>query len=144
MKKIMVIITLFLSTTIWADPGEKILRSFHEAFPNTDSVRWFENDAGYEAFFTSHSIKCRIWYDREGKMMKCIRYYPPGDLHPYILGKLKMQYPGKEIYGITEESSDEGIKYHVTLEDAKKWYLVTGDDLGNFSTDQKFRKAPQS
>jgi hypothetical protein len=143
MKKILVIIAMLVSATVSADPGEKILRSFHDAFPGTDTVAWYENESGYEAYFTTHSIKCRIWYDREGKIIKCIRYYQSDNLHPFIIAKLQIRFPGTKVYGVTEESSDEGIKYHVTLEDAKRWYNVTGDYLGNFSLDKKFKKAPQ-
>jgi hypothetical protein len=142
MKKMLLIIAMLISFVVWADPGDKILRSFHDAFPNADTVTWYENESGYEAFFTIHAIKCRIWYDREGKIMKCIRYYQVENLHPFILAKLHTCFPGRSVYGVTEESSDEGIKYHVTLEDANKWYLVSGDYLGNFSVDRKFKKAP--
>ncbi|HWJ91051.1 MAG TPA: hypothetical protein VNR87_08050 [Flavisolibacter sp.] len=143
MKKILIIMAVFVSAAAWADPGEKILRSFHESFPNADTVSWYENAKGYEACFTSRNIKCRIWYDNEGNVIKCIRYYGAENLHPFIIARVKMRYPALKIYGVTEESSEDGLQYHLTLEDDKRWYNVTGDYLGNFSLDKKFRKAPQ-
>lgn len=54
---------------------------------------------------------------------------------------MKKKYAGKEIFGVTEISSDSEISYHVTLKDDKNWYTIKSDPYGNTQQVDKFKRA---
>lgn len=58
-----------------------------------------------------------------------------------VLSKVKAKYPEHKIFGVVEESSDDGISYHITLEDEKNWIDITSDPLGSITVNKKFKKA---
>jgi hypothetical protein len=123
------------------DPNAKVLSAFNKTFPNVKEVVWAEADNSYEVKFKQDEILSKVTYDKEGNILKTLRYYYEQQLPVLISTKIKSKYKDKKIFGVTEESSEEGTFYHVILEDAKHWINITVDSYGSITVDNKFKKA---
>lgn len=147
MKKILFAAVLVLGSALRSlaaeDPGvnEKVLEAFNKTFQNVQEVSWIENESSYEVRFKQDEISSRITYDKVGNIVSTLRYYHEDKLPLMILTKLKQKYSDKKVFGVVEESSEEGTFYHITLEDAKNWVNLKADSYGNLSVEKKFRKA---
>ena len=104
-------------------------------------VVWHEYDNIYQANFKQDDIQIRAQYDQEGTLIQTIRYYGEDSLLPNIVSKLRKKYTGREIFGVTETSSDLGVSFLVTLKDDKNWYVVKSDVYGNLGTDRKVQES---
>jgi hypothetical protein len=123
-------------------PGvdERVLAAFNTTFKNANNVSWTELANTYEVKFSDNNIQMRVVYDKEGNMVNTLRYYNEDKLPVLILTKVKAKYPGKTIYGVTEESSDDGLYYHIILEDSKTWLTVKSDSGGSLHVEKKLKK----
>ena len=128
--------------TASANPKENILKNFASAFPNADSVVWQQGDTEMSVYFINAGMKCRIWYDVDGNILRCIRYCRQDKLPPMVIASLQKNYPAMKISGITEFSSAEKFVYEIVLENEKKFFIVSADVTGNLSLTRKFNKAP--
>ncbi len=146
MKKIILSVALLVSIVAVAstkpfEVNEKVLKSFNTTFAKAQDVVWHEYEDIYHANFKQDDIQIRAQYDREGALVQTIRYYGERQLLPNIVSRLKKKYSGKEIFGVTETSSDEGVAFLVTLKDEKNWYVVKSDVYGNLEQTEKFKRA---
>ena len=147
MKKIIfACFAAFISTTsVFAAPAslvtEKVLKVFHDAFPEVKQPTWYNFDNYYEVYFTNaDNSSCRIDYNPEGIILSSTRYYTSQNLSPVIRAKVNQKYPGKQIFGITEVSTDDMVTYHIVLEDSKYWFNIQSDATGNISLEKKLSK----
>jgi hypothetical protein len=146
MKKIILSAALLVSIATLAstspyDVNEKVLKAFKETFAKAQDVVWHEYDNNiYQANFKQDDIQIRAQYDQEGTLIQTIRYYGERQLLPNIVARLKKKYANREIFGVTETSSDEGINFLVTLKDEKNWYVVKSDAYGNLEQTEKFKR----
>jgi hypothetical protein len=146
MKKIILSAALLITIVAAAsasryEVNEKILKAFNETFTKAQDVVWHEYDNMYQANFKQDDIQIRAQYDGEGTLIQTIRYYGERQLLPNIVSKLKKKYSTREIFGVTETSSDEGVAFLVTLKDEKNWYVVKSDVYGNLEQTEKFKRA---
>ena len=146
MKKIILFAALLVSIAATAstspyEVNEKVLKSFNSTFAKATDVVWHEYDNIYQANFKQDDIQIRAQYDQEGGLIQTIRYYGERQLLPNIVSKLKKKYTGRDIFGVTETSSDEGVAFLVTLKDEKNWYVVKSDVYGNLEQTEKFKRA---
>jgi hypothetical protein len=144
MKKILLAATIVLTFGFRAmadDPNQKVLDAFHKTFPQVKDVAWTENEHSYEVKFKQNEILSKVTYDMDGNILKTLRYYYEQNLPLLVLSKVKSKFSNKKIYGVTEESSDEGTFYHIILEDEKHWINITADSYGAIKVDRKFNKA---
>ncbi len=123
------------------DISEKVLKAFKETFTNAENVTWKELDNSYQANFKLFEVQVRVIYDSEGNLLETVRYYGESTLPPNILAKLKKRYAGKEIFGVTEISSETDVAYHITLKDQKHWYTIKSDPYANLQQTDKFKRA---
>ena len=112
------------ATSVFAAPyalvTEKVLKVFHEAFPEVKQPIWYTFDNYYEVYFTNpDNSSCRIDYNPDGIVLSTTRYYTEQNLSPAIRAKVNEKYPGKKIFGVTEVSNNENVTYHIVLEDEK-------------------------
>lgn len=143
MKKILFAAIVFASsfTAKADDPSQKVLDVFNKTFPHVKEVAWTESEHSYEVKFKQNEILSKVTFDKEGVILKTLRYYSEEGLPLLILSKVKAKYAEKKIFGVTEESSEEGIYYHIVLEGEKHWINITSDNSGNIKVDKKFNKA---
>jgi hypothetical protein len=144
MKKILLSAAIVFSFSFSAmadDPSQKVLDAFNKTFPHVKDVAWTESEQSYEVKFKQNEILSKVTYDKDGNILKTLRYYYEQNLPLLVLSKVKNKFNDKKIYGVTEESSDEGTFYHIILEDDKHWINITADSYGGIKVDKKFNKA---
>jgi len=144
MKKILLAAAIVFSFGFRAmadDPNQKVLDAFNKTFPHVKEVAWTENEQSYEVKFKQNDILSKVTYDKDGNILKTLRYYYEQNLPLLVLSKVKNKFSGKKIFGVTEESSETGTFYHIILEDEKHWINITADSYGAITVDKKFNKA---
>jgi len=138
-------ISALLSCCLYAaEPAavtEKVLQAFEQSFKTASAVVWHEYDDRYEVKFLHNAIDSRITYDKEGNILRTIRYYAGEQLPLMICAKLQKQHPGKKVFGVTELSAEGEVDYFIVLEDKYNWHYVKCSPNGSMSTYQKYRKA---
>ena len=145
MKKIIYLAVMLISLSASAavtptEISEKVLKAFKETFSFAENVTWEEVDNTSQASFKQSEIVVKATYDNEGNLLKTIRYYAQDNLPPNILAKLKKKYTGKEIFGVTELTSEQEIVYSISLKDDKNWYTVKSDPYANLQQTEKFKR----
>lgn len=144
MKKILAaaIALTFTFSSFAKDPGvkEKVLEAFNKTFSDAKEVVWTESNNSYEANFKQHEVQTRVYYDKEGNILRTLRYYGENHLPLMVLSKIKTKYSDKKIFGVTEEATENGINFHVILEDEKSWLQINSDVYGSFSQIKKMKK----
>ena len=145
MKKILFVAVLLagLSASASTPPevSEKVLKAFKETFTSAEEVTWKELDNSCQVNFKINQITVRAMYDNDGNLLETVRYYGESNLPPNIIAKLKKKYAGKEVFGVTEITSDSDVAYHITLKDEKHWYTVKSDPYANLQQTDKFKRA---
>ncbi len=145
MKKLVIFLVLFAAlgaaATTPPEVNEKVLKAFNETFSKATDVVWHELQNSYLASFKQSEITTRATYDTEGNLLRTTRYYSEENLPVHIISKLKKKYSDKSVYGVTEITQGDEVAYHVTLQDAKNWYMVKADNWGGLELTKKFRKA---
>jgi len=144
MKKIFLVALLVSSISAFAniDPvNEKVLNAFSKTFQEAKEVSWSESPETYEVKFKQNEIRSRVYYDKEGNILKAYRYYFEQNLPLLVLSKVKAKYTDKKIFGVVEVSSDEGTFYYITLEGEKDWKEIKADSYGSMTVERKFKKA---
>jgi len=122
-------------------PSQRVLDAFNKTFQNVKEVAWTENEQSFEVKFKQNEILAKVTYDKEGNILKTLRYYYEQNLPLLIFSKVKTKFADKKIFGVTEESSEGGTYYHIVLEDEKHWINITADSFGEIKVDRKFNKA---
>ena len=118
--------------------NRKVLKVFSDAFPEVKQPTWYNFDNYYEVYFTNaDNSSCRIDYSPDGIVLSTTRYYTSQNLSPVIRAKVNEKYPGKKIFGITEVSNSDLLKFHIVLEDDKYWLNIQSDAMGNISPEKK-------
>lgn len=141
MKKLLFILcAVLIGASAFADPNEKVLKSFKETFANAEEVKWLEYDNYYTVSFVSAGIRAKVNYDKEGNMLGSTRYYDPTKLPLNVLNKVKKSYPKQTLFGVTEITANNEIHYYIKMEDAKFWTTIKVDDSGNSSLYEKYKK----
>jgi hypothetical protein len=144
MKKILFAALILASSfTVMAadEPNEKVLTAFNKTFRHVQEVSWTEMTDMYEVKFKQDEIATKVTYDREGRILRTLRYYGESRLPILVLSALHDRFADKKVYGVVEESSEEGTYYHITLETAKNWIEVKADTYGTLTVEKKFKKA---
>jgi hypothetical protein len=145
MKKLVYLAVLLISLSASAatppEINEKVLKAFKTTFTDAQDVTWKELENTCQANFKLSDIQVRAMYDNEGNLIETIRYYGEKTLPPNILARLKKRYSGKDIFGITEISSENEVTFHITMKDEKNWYVVKSDPYANLQQTDKFRRA---
>ena len=121
--------------------NEKVLEAFKKTFYNPQAIQWFENAEGYEVNFRCDETNSKVWYDKEGNILRTYRYYNEFKLPPFISGRVKKRYPDKDIFGVTEITNAEGVTYYIKLEDEKNWTTIKADSQGSLEVYEKYRKS---
>ncbi|MGV3528363.1 MAG: hypothetical protein ACO1OO_05655 [Flavisolibacter sp.] len=142
MKKIF--LTLLMAGSfmlaVAAAPNDKVLANFNRSFPSAQKVAWSEYPDAFVVYFVKGDEQCRLWYNKEGEVVKSIRYYERDLLHPFIRSKVEKRYKGWDIKFITEVSSEEGTSYNVTVEKGNDWHSLMVNTYGQISVENKYRK----
>ncbi len=121
--------------------NEKVLQAFEGSFKDASEVVWHEYQNRYDVRFKNNEIDSRISYDKNGNVLKTVRYYSEAGLPLFIRAKLQEQYAGKKVFGVTECSAEGELDYYIVLEDATTWNHIKCDATGGMSVYKKYKKA---
>ena len=124
-----------------AEVNEKVLKAFKETFTKAEDVVWNEYKDYYQANFKMDDIQVRAQYDENGSLLRTMRYYSEKQLLPNIVFKLKKKYASKEIFGVTEVTTDTDVSFIISLKDDKNWFIVKSDAYANLEQTDKFKRA---
>jgi hypothetical protein len=124
-----------------SSPTESISKAFIKTFPSATNVSWSEEGKSYRAAFTENSVQFRVYYDKKGNITKTIRYYRQENLPVMILANINKTFVDKKVFGVTEVSSADGTVYHIILEGAEDWTMVSCTSSYNLNVDDIFKKA---
>ena len=143
MKKILVLLLIVATIPAMATDSisAKVTKSFNETFPEAVDVKWYTTPEGSEVYYDQSGMKCHIWYDAKGRVLKTRRDYSEKELCPFIKAKVNRKYAGKKIYGVTEINDDNELSYLIILEDEKTWTKVTADTTGQLTLVNKANKS---
>jgi hypothetical protein len=145
MKKVSAMLFAFVlvATTFANAPivNEKVLKTFEQTFSNAEGVKWEEYESHYSVSFKHSGVQTKVTYKKNGEMLTSISYYAPKMLPLYLQNKLKKDYPGMNLYGVTEVMHDDTVTYFVKLENEKNWVTVKVDPTGSNEVVNKYRKA---
>ncbi len=138
MKKILVLAAALLvsASILYAEPESKMEKSFKETFPTAKDVKWHQDADGYLVSFTQGTTPVKIAYDRKGKFLQSLRYYGEKDLPTNILMAVKNKYHGKDIYGVTEQTTSDEVTYHITLYDGTSLQAVKAFSNGTVKEEE--------
>ena len=139
--KLLPLLLMLISSVALALPNERVLKNFNITFPKADSIVWYESETEYGVYFINDGVKCRMWYDLEGNVKKCLRYFGEEKLPPIIVGSLQKKYPDAKVFGVTEVSTSEEFTYQIVLEGEKHWLNVNADPVGNLKMIKKLNKS---
>ena len=145
MKKLLILFvvcgcTLNLMASPVIEINEKVIKSFKETFPEAKEVSWSDNGDTYQVRFFRQGIDTRVVYDTDGTILSTVRYYEGKYLPAFLLSKLKKKFSDKKIHLVTELNSQDGLEYHITLQDEKKWYVVKAYPDGSMTVYDKYNK----
>lgn len=145
MKKVFscLVVSLFCISLFAHGPGftiEKAKQAFKKAFPSIKTAEWYDNGNTYLVRFVSDGVDSRIVYDDKGEVITTTRYYDETHLPAFIKDKLQKKFKDKAVHTVTEITSQDGLEYHITLFDAKKWYVVKSTDSGQMEVYDKFNR----
>ena len=138
-------VALAFTTTV--DVNEKVLQSFRSGFPHAESVTWEELPGNYVVNFTDDMVRTKIIYQKDGEIVSSARYYTERMLPSYLKLLIKKEYPGKEIFGVTEISAvrddEEHVEtlYYIKLLDAKHWITICVETDGTITEKERYKKA---
>ncbi len=143
MKRLFVVLAslLFTLNSFAKDPvkiDDQLLKTFALQFPHAQKVVWKELDEAYIVSFIEDGIRLKVAYLRTGEITHFLRYYLEENMPLDIRLDIKKKYPGKEIYGITEEnitSTSENRSrtvYYITLEDDTSWVTIKAERRKKF------------
>ncbi|GAB4093101.1 hypothetical protein [Flaviaesturariibacter terrae] len=146
MKKVFfALFALVISASAFATPdpvlNQQVLKTFNTTFVSAQDVRWSEHQGIYEAHFTFNDIVTRASFDAEGNTVQTIRYYFEQQLPLNILTRLKSNYQGQRVHGVTEVTTGDRTEYHIVLESRSNWTTIIADNSGYMSQEKKMVKA---
>ena len=142
---LLIIVNSFGNTPIKID--DQILQTFAVQFPHAQKVVWQESNESYIVSFIEDGIRVRIVYLRDGSITHFLRYYLEENLPLDIRLDIKKKFPGKNIYGITEENITSNIEnrsktsYFIKLEDDSSWLTIKAERHKKPKVIEKLNKA---
>jgi hypothetical protein len=146
MKKYIVLLyALLVSALSYAAPkdpiDEKLLRSFKEAFPHAQQVSWRQFTDAYIVNFVENGVRTRISFGKDGEYLGSYRFYGEGNLPLYLVFVLRHDFPGTQIFGVTEVSTPVSVDYYVKMVDARFWTTIKINSDTKWERVEKYRIA---
>ncbi|HUQ96604.1 MAG TPA: hypothetical protein VM010_02995 [Chitinophagaceae bacterium] len=145
MKPILIAALLLIGTVTksFAHEGRSVepvvLKSFQTTFANAKEVDWSTAEDLYKAVFFLNGQYITAYYHADGTMQALIRHISASALPVILQTALKNDHKDKWVSDVLEVTSDGGVQYYTTLENADaKVILKSSSTVWN--TYQKVRK----
>ena len=117
-----------------------ILLCFKRAFPQVENVNWSNDGKYWVAGFKVDGNLNILYYNKDGEVVLSRKYYGADDLPLFIRARLYKRYTGKTVYGVSEITKGNMIKYSIVMQEEKKWYVIEASSDGVMQQVDKFNK----
>ena len=119
-------------------PGQQLLKSFNQLFPNATNVEWSkENDHHFEVIFRVNGIELLAWFEKSGKWLKTETNYKIDMLDPSI--RVKLEKFGQIMSSIFIEKSVSTSNYEFIIRDSfQVRHIFITDPEGNVTDRRNF------
>ena len=122
--------------------NSRIMKSFNKLFSDAENIRWWNEKNNQIVYFKRKGKATRAVFAKNGDLKFAITTYTEEYLPGEILLKVKENYYGKSIFGVTEVQAEDKTAYVITLEDKTSWSTIKVLD-GEITLEHVWRKAPQ-
>ncbi|MFT4093087.1 MAG: hypothetical protein QM640_05555 [Niabella sp.] len=137
---VMFVLTISAAAAATEPSNAKVVKTFNEVFKAAHDVKWTTTGNYYMAFFTVDGIKIRAILDAKGNLVQTIRYYTENNLPANVLYHVKHDFPGKEVWGVTEVTNNNGVNYRIVLRDNKSYIHINANSLGESEIAKKYKR----
>ena len=115
----MTVSSFFTTTSNAADIiSPKALKSFETIFATATEAAWTVTDNYYRVEFLLNGQTLNAFYNEEGKLIGVSRNISSLQLPIILQTELKKEFPENWITDLFEMSTDNGVEYYLTIEDA--------------------------
>ena len=119
-------------------PGQPLLKSFYQIFPEATNIEWSkEKDGHFEVIFRVNGIEQIAWFENSGKWLKTETNYKIDMLNTSIREKLEKF--GQIMSSIfIEKDNNEGCYEFIIRDSFQVRHIFITDSAGNVSERRNF------
>ncbi|MBO9595691.1 MAG: hypothetical protein J7599_22505 [Niabella sp.] len=121
--------------------GERALKSFHALFSNVQNVVWISGKEYSDVSFKAEGKLMKARFDNAGNLIQTIRYYKEEGLPVFVRQRIRKQYKGCEIYGVTELYTKDALTYTFSLRNDRHLFVVLADLNGEVISSKKYTRS---
>lgn len=121
--------------------GEQPLKSFNALFRNVQNVVWVSGKEYSDVSFQAEGKLMKARFDNTGNLIQTLRYYKEESLPAFVRQRIRKQYKGCEIYGVTELSTKDALIYTFSLRNDRHLFVVLADLNGEVLSSKKYNRA---
>ena len=146
MKPILIAVALLAGTFTKSVAAEvpavqpTVLKSFKTTFTNATEVGWSTTKDLYKADFALNGRYVTAYFREDGTMQALVRHISADNLPLILQNALKNNHKGDWVTDVLEVTSDNGVQYYVTLENADA-QVVLKSSSATWTTYQKQHKS---
>ena len=147
MKSLFILVTVLASFFASAKNAgipagsERAAETFKTAFASASDVQWSYSNSVYKASFLLNGQHATAFYNEEGIFMGVTRHISSLQLPLTLQAALKKDNKNMWVSELFEATTEQGVQYYVTLEDADTKMVLKADNGTKWSTFQKVRKS---
>ena len=132
---------MLIVLSLAATPDSKTIKLFNQTFPNAQHVKWYDNSAGYFAYFTQNGYSEKALYDKNGDFVCSWKYGDEKILPTNIMMSISKKYKDSKIIGVVEYTEGDNMTYEVKISKVSNWYCVKFLPDGTIASEQKYKNA---
>ncbi|WP_300601892.1 hypothetical protein [Niabella sp.] len=121
--------------------GERPLKSFNALFSNVQNVVWVAGKEYSDVSFQAEGKLMKARFDNAGNLIQTIRYYKEDGLPVFVRQRIRKQYKGCEIYGVTELYTKDALTYTFSIRNDQHLFIVLSDLNGDVISSKKYTRA---
>ena len=142
MKWILILFLIIGTVNANATPvPQKVLLAFSQLFPKASNIKWTESAVVFSVRFKTEKYIADFQFDREGRIIKSVRYYDESQLSPFLVARLNNMFPNFQIKNVTEITNEESVSYSITLSDNNSFYIVQSNGSFYITVENKLKSS---
>jgi hypothetical protein len=145
MKSIFILLTVLSSFFVKAAENptgsETAQECFKTTFATASDVTWSYSNNLYKASFILNGQYATAFYNAEGGFLGITRHISSAQLPLTLQTALKTEHKDKWVTELFEFSTEDGVQYYITLENADQKLVLKASNGSLWSQFQKLRKS---
>lgn len=145
MKNILLMMAILVSIGSRAavnrdEVSPQVIKAFQAKFGAAKEVTWSVNETYYKVTFSLYDNWLMAYYSKEGKLVNVIRHIAAKQLPMFLINSFQARYPHYWLSELFELSTEDGVTYFMTLENAEKKIIIKsayGSDWTLYQTQKK-------